>query len=102
MRVYIAGPMTGLPGLNYEAFAVAALKLRSCGHEVESPAENPAPESGAWADWMRLSLAQVLRSDVVATLDGWENSRGAKLEVLVAKELGVPVVEHMTLWFQSQ
>ena len=42
-RVYIAGPMTGLPDFNYPAFNAAAAKLRALGLEVLNPAENPPP-----------------------------------------------------------
>lgn len=41
--VYLSGPMTGLPDFNYPAFHDAAQRLRSIGHRVESPAENPPP-----------------------------------------------------------
>ncbi len=38
--VYIAGPMTGLPGWNYSAFNAAAKTLRDIGIKVENPAEH--------------------------------------------------------------
>lgn len=87
--LYVAGPMSGLPDLNYPAFNEAAARLRSVGHVVENPAENP--EQTSWADYMRLSIRQVSEVDGIALLPGWENSRGAKLEVHIAKELGLPV-----------
>ena len=41
MIFYIAGPMTGLPGYNREAFMDAARLLRTCGHTVLNPATLP-------------------------------------------------------------
>jgi hypothetical protein len=35
--------------------------------------------------------------DAVAMLSGWEDSRGAKLEYLLAQELGMPVIDAETL-----
>ena len=40
MRLYLAGPMTGLPLWNFPAFATAAAALRADGHTVFSPAEH--------------------------------------------------------------
>ena len=37
--IYIAGPMTGLPDLNFPTFHTEAARLRSLGHEVINPAE---------------------------------------------------------------
>ncbi len=86
--LYIAGPMFGLSDLNYPAFHAAAAELRLLGYEVESPAENKNP-SGEWSDWMRLGIAQVLRVEGIALLPGWEESKGATLEVHIAKQLGL-------------
>lgn len=46
---------------------------------------------------MRLALAQVLRCDGVALLDGWEDSPGATLEVHVATKLKL-IVGPLTEW----
>ena len=35
-RIYIAGPMTGLPDFNYPAFNAAAARMRALGFEVEN------------------------------------------------------------------
>ena len=42
MIIYIAGPMTGRPDLNFPAFHAAATTLRDAGFDVVNPAEiNP-------------------------------------------------------------
>lgn len=87
MKIYIAGPMTGLPDLNYPEFNRVAAILRGSGHEVFNPAENP--ECDSWAGYMRISLKQVCDADAIALLDGYMNSKGARLEALVACELGM-------------
>lgn len=89
---YVAGPMSGLPLSNYPAFHEAARRLRALGYHVENPAENRAPPSGLWQDYMRLALAQLVRCDGVAVLPGWEDSRGASLEVHITKALHMPVI----------
>lgn len=90
-RVYIAGPMTGLPNLNYPAFNGEATRLRQLGFEVENPAENADPPCGTWQGWMRLALRQLVTCDIVALLPGWETSRGACIEQRLAHDLGIVV-----------
>lgn len=91
-RVYIAGPMTGLPEYNYPAFNAAAAELRELGYHVENPAENDPPPCGSWEGYMRMSLRQMLTCELVAVLPGWENSRGAYLEVKTARQLSIEVI----------
>jgi hypothetical protein len=40
---------------------------------------------------MRKDIEELLKSDVVALLPGWELSTGAQLEVEVAKQCGIPI-----------
>lgn len=90
-RIYIAGPMSGLPDFNYPAFHAAAAVLRAQGHHVESPAENPAPTCGTWQGYMRMSLRQIAACDCLCMLPGWHASRGARIEHGLALDLGLEV-----------
>lgn len=88
MKVYIAGPMTGLPELNFPAFHAAAATLRAMGHEVINPAElNPDP-TAEWLDCMRRDIAALVTCDAVALLPGHDDSRGALIENRLATGLG--------------
>lgn len=88
-RIFVCGPMSGLPDLNYPAFNAEAARLRGLGHHVENPAENPAPECGSWQGYMRLSIAQLIACDTVYLLPGYTMSKGAMLEVHIAMSLGM-------------
>lgn len=88
-RIYIAGPMTGLPELNYPAFHAAAEDLRSQGYQVENPAEGPAEAS--YEAYLCRGLLQLMTCDTVALLPGWERSRGARIEHQVALALGMRI-----------
>jgi hypothetical protein len=92
-RIYIAGPCTGLPDLNYPAFNAEAARLRALGYHVENPADNYPPVCGSWEGYMRQAIAQLITCDAVATLPGWVKSRGACIEVGLAQQLSIPVVD---------
>lgn len=91
MRVYLSGPMSGLPEFNYPAFKAAALQLERFGFEVVNPAENGLPKEAAWEQHMRLDIQLMLDCDGLVMLSGWENSKGARIERRLAMELGLPV-----------
>jgi hypothetical protein len=93
-RIYISGPMTGLPEHNYPAFNAAAQLLRADGFEVENPADNPEPACGSWAGYMRLALVQIARCEGVLLLPGWLDSKGARLELHIAQQLGLQIAHH--------
>jgi hypothetical protein len=92
-RIYLSGPMTGLPDYNYPAFNAEAARLRTLGYTIENPAENPAQPGEAWELYMRVALRQMLTCDTVALLPDWSISRGANLEVELAGHLGMRVVQ---------
>jgi hypothetical protein len=89
-RIYLAGPMTGLPEYNYPAFHAEAARLRALGYHVENPAENP--EQDSWEAYMRQAIRQMLTCEIVAFLFGWAESRGALLERYIAQQVGLAVI----------
>lgn len=90
-KIYLAGPMSGLPDYNYPAFGAAADKLRAHGHEVLNPADNPVPPCGSWAGYMRMALAQLVQCECIVLLPGWDVSKGAVVEYELAKVLSMEV-----------
>lgn len=91
MKIYVAGPMTGLPGLNFPAFHAAAAYLRAQGHTVINPAEINPDTTAAWEECMRRDIAELVTCDCIHLLPGWEASRGATLEHHIATQLKLEV-----------
>jgi len=94
-RVYVAGPMRGLPDFNFPAFDAASKELEALGYEVLNPAEidrrsgiakDPTGDaSGIDLDpIIRRDIDALLTCDTVVLLPGWEESNGAKAEVAAA------------------
>lgn len=104
MKVYIAGPMSGLPEFNYPAFNTAEGQLLVAGFTPLNPARSEAhnttgkPQSWDW--YMRHALRMVTDADGIALLPGWENSRGATLENHVGSALGLDI-RPINEWIKS-
>ena len=91
-RLYLSGPMTGLPGLNFAAFNTAALALRAQGFVVVNPAEINPDGAMPWHLCMRADIKALCDCDAIVLLPGWERSQGAALELHVAQRLQLEVL----------
>lgn len=94
--VYIAGPITngGLTPRSdaFERFRVACLEVIQLGYVPVSPLEinaEIAHGEDRWRAVMRLDIPALINCDGAYFLAGWENSRGARLEHLIAEGLGL-------------
>lgn len=75
-RVYISGPITGIPdAVSATQFDRAEQELRAAGFMVQC-----------------LDLVKV--SDMIVLLPGWQKSRGVTMELGAAYALGIPVHEY--------
>lgn len=94
IKLYIAGPMTGIPDHNYPAFHAASEELSNAGYLVLHTAnpDNLEPEklkSTTWQQWLKKAIARMMDADAIALLPGWQASKGARLEVMVGLEVGM-------------
>ncbi|EFH3355529.1 DUF4406 domain-containing protein [Escherichia coli] len=90
-KIYIAGPMSGLPGFNRQAFN------RAAGHVVRR-GNDPAilPDGLEQAEYMDICFAMLRCADEIFLLDGWQQSAGARAEYALAQKLGVKI-QHQTI-----
>lgn len=97
-RIYVSGPMTGHVDFNFPAFHAAAARLREAGWEPINPAENFGGRTDLPREtYLRADVILLAQCEAIAMLPGWEESRGAKLEYLLARELSMPVYDVATL-----
>jgi len=92
MRIYLSGPMSGMPDHNFPAFHRYAAELRAAGHDVVSPAEINADTSASWQQCLRADIRELAGCDSIALMPGWQMSDGAQLELHVAHRLGLHVM----------
>jgi len=114
-KVYVAGPMRGIPYFNFPAFNAAAAHLREYGYVVFNPAERDTERHGTDVSAgnvkgdekqaerehgfsLRVALGEDLawicaHADMIALLPGWERSKGAIAERATALALGLEVME---------
>jgi hypothetical protein len=115
LTYYLAGPMSGIPQFNYPKFHKITKELRDAGYTVINPVEEDSPElqdilkaskdglvegkhhyehkvavaGETWGDVLARDIQTIFnRCDGVVVMDGWEKSRGARLEVFVANLCG--------------
>jgi hypothetical protein len=89
MRVYISGPMTGIPNLNFEEFDKARDMFLSLGHWVVSPADlERCRGTLPYEESLKDDLKYLLWCDTIFLLKNWQRSFGSKLEYQVAHALG--------------
>jgi hypothetical protein len=94
--VYVAGPISGYNLYEREAtFNSAARLLRGEGYEVVNPFEvlRRVCTAHTWSEAMRTDITQMLTCDTIYLLRGWSKSKGASLELYIARALGFTVME---------
>lgn len=88
--VYLSGPMTGISEWNHRAFHAADQALSSLGVRVLNPAKQPPGLS--WTEYMRADLELLREATAVLMLAGWQDSRGARIEMNMAEVAGLKIV----------
>jgi nucleoside 2-deoxyribosyltransferase len=109
MKLYVAGPMRGMPQYNRAAFEANAYVLRQAGYDVVTPIEvdrrvDPAFDHAIHvatpkqiARFQAESMAELARCDGVALLPGWRGSVGTMQEIDLACSLRIPCGE-LPVW----
>lgn len=109
-KIYIAGPMRGIKRYNFPAFDDAAERLYAEGWDPVNPADldlamgydpddepddhdwSKLPEALSMSKIIQKDIDALLRCDAIYMLRNWENSKGAKAELSVAKWLDIEVL----------
>jgi nucleoside 2-deoxyribosyltransferase len=95
-KAYISGPITGRAKLNIDSFRQAETILQNTGHNPVVPHDlfdgYDDQTAITWEQYMKVDLKVLLDCDMVVTLPDWHDSKGANIEVDLARKLNIPVV----------
>ena len=94
MRIYISGPITGTQGWAVR-FEEAEVKLAAAFPDAKIV--NPSYLGVVYPgyehhEYMTMCMILLGKCDVIYMLDGWERSKGAKMELKLALENGLKIV----------
>lgn len=93
MKIYISGKMGDIPENRIRhRFGEAADYLRQEGYTPVNPAvmlDNPGLD---YEDYMSIDFRMLSVCDAIYMLDGWQESEGAKRELMHAITLGKKIV----------
>ena len=91
-KIYISGPISGLPlETVYNNFTNVEAQLLEQGYEVVNPLNNGLSTNATWEEHMRADLRLLLDCDAIYMLEGWEKSRGARIEYALAVDLKMDI-----------
>lgn len=95
MKIYISLPISGKNVMTQTGIALSvAEQIRDLGHEPVNPFETPlAPpewsERQKYAYYMGRDIEKLLLCDAVYFCEGWQESRGCRVESYIAETNGL-------------
>lgn len=91
-KIYISGAISHHDlSERKNAFEETARFCEACGFASVNPFDNGLPQPGDWREHMKADLKMLLECDAICMMDGWEQSKGCKLEHDVASSCGLTV-----------
>lgn len=92
-KVYISGAIAHHNLENRKSvFDNAAAWLELKGYSAVNPFDNGLPQRADRSDHMKADLKMLTDCDKIYMLQGWEQSKGARLELDVACQCGIEVL----------
>lgn len=92
-RCYIAGKIGDLLEQEYKAnFEQGKVEVQEMGMIPVSPVDLPHNHGRTWKEYMVEDLNELTKCDHVYALNNWNNSKGARIEINLAKSLGINVI----------
>lgn len=95
-KIYIAGKVTGLDkALVTEKFAIVKKEIEAMGFLVVNPIEVVGDWDTPWKEAMKTCITALIECDGAILLPDWTRSKGARLEVEICDQLGIPTFDNI-------
>ena len=92
MKIYISGKISGTDLTETRArFAAVAKAMKRLGVEPVNPLENGLSEHDTWETHIAKDIAYMLQCKAIYMLQGWQDSKGARIEHYIATQIGIPI-----------
>ena len=93
MKIYISGKISGTNLTETrKRFAAVAKAMKRIGVEPVNPLENGLSEHDTWKAHMLKDIADLLQCKAIYMLQGWKESKGARIEYYIATKIGIPIM----------
>ena len=92
MIIYIAGKVSGIEIEARVLFKRAEIELLIQGHDVINPMELEHDHDKTWQSYMRECISAMMKADALYLLPNWRESKGARIEVQLAHNLGIKIL----------
>ena len=89
--IYICGPITGVENAKENFKEIHDFLEPICLTVLNPFCFKIYKKNPKWKDYMKICLLNLLNSDLIIVLPGWEKSKGASFEVKTAKILEIPI-----------
>lgn len=94
-KIYLCGAITGLNPVRCKAlFQIAQNKIATNWRLVMNPFDNGLDEEASWEDHMRADIKMLMECDALYVVNDISNSKGAKIELNLARALGIKVMSY--------
>jgi len=99
LKIFLSGPMTGLPNYNFDRFNEVEKKLKDAGFDVVNPVvicerfgqENVVKDKRLFDAMVARQQVEERKCNAVLLLDGWQSSKGVRLELDTALKNGFKI-----------
>lgn len=94
-KIYISGKIGGLDYKEaFEKFESREKQLIIIGYEVVNPMKIHPPREipRTWEEFMVEDIQELFKCESIYMLEDWGQSKGARVEYAIAKELGFKII----------